>query len=148
MQIGMVISWAHRLLTAGLLVMAISMVGYWYFTNDSYDDRLYSKKQLTDDIWLYVTEYQNAGATDTDVYRYYLNKKLEGDPIKALGESAPILTADRADATIRGDGHRIIISFSGKVYSFTNSAFFYVENSQTPIIPTIDFSAQGVNAWR
>lgn len=148
MQLGMVTKWAHRLLTAILLVIVVGLAGYWYATRDIYDDKLYSKKQLTDDIWLYITEYQNAGATDTDVYRYYLNRSLDGDPINVLSQSAPILTADRADATIRGEGNRITINFSGKVYSFTNSAFFYATNSQTPIMPTIDFSARGVSAWR
>ncbi|MCZ6930016.1 hypothetical protein CEK40_20120, partial [Serratia marcescens] len=90
MQIGMVTKWAHRLLTAILLVIVVGLTGYWYATRDTYDDKLYSKKQLTDDIWLYITEYQNAGATDTDVYRYYLNRSLDGDPIKVLGQSAPI----------------------------------------------------------
>lgn len=139
MQIGMVTRWAHRLLTAILLVIVVGLAGYWYTTRDTYDDKLYSKKQLTDDIWLYITEYQNAGATDTDVYRYYLNRSLDGDPIKVLGQSAPILTADRADATIRGEGNRITINFSGKVYSFTNSAFSMPRTAKHPSCPPLIF---------
>ncbi|WP_273865384.1 hypothetical protein [Serratia ureilytica] len=55
MQLGMVTKWAHRLLTTVLLVIVVGFAGYWYATRDTYDDKLYSKKQLTDEIWLYVT---------------------------------------------------------------------------------------------
>lgn len=132
MQIGMVTKWAHRLLTAILLVMVVGLAGYWYATRDTYDDKLYSKKQLTDEIWLYVTEYQNAGATDTDVYRYYLNGSLDGDPINVLSQSTPVLTADRADATIRGEGNRVTINFSGKVYSLRIRHFSMPRTAKHP----------------
>lgn len=148
MRTDMAIRWAHRLLTGLLLFVVIGFGVYQYFISGPYDDRLYGRQQLTDDIWLYITEYRQAGATDADVYRYYLNKNLDGDPLKTLAQTAPFLTADRADARVRGDGNRVIVSYTGRVYAFTNSAFFYREKDKPPVMPTIDFSARGESAWR
>ncbi|MBD8451661.1 hypothetical protein [Serratia rubidaea] len=148
MQTGMVIKWGHRLLTVVLLILVTALGGYLYVTTASYDDILYSKKQLTDEMWLYITQYQRAGATDSEVYRYYLNRDIREAPLAILEQNAPFLTADRPDAVVKGDGNRVSINFTGKVYSFTNSAFFYGENNAVPMMPTLDFSAQGVNAWR
>lgn len=61
MQTGMVIKWGHRLLTVVLLILVTALGGYLYVTTASYDDILYSKKQLTDEMWLYITQYQRAG---------------------------------------------------------------------------------------
>lgn len=77
-----------------------------------------------------------------------MNRDIREAPLAILEQNAPFLTADRPDAVVKGDGNRVSINFTGKVYSFTNSAFFYGENNAVPMMPTLDFSAQGVNAWR
>ncbi|MEC5318686.1 hypothetical protein VSX61_06985 [Brenneria populi subsp. brevivirga] len=146
MQNSTAIKWAHRLLTAVLLATVVVFCVIQYISSGPYNDRLYSKKPLTDSIWLYVTQYQGAGATDSDVYRYYLYHRIDGDPVETLSDSAPFLTADRGDASVSGVGNRITVSLTGKIYSFSNSAFFYDE--KIAVMPTIDIDAKGINAWR
>ncbi|MFE8102309.1 hypothetical protein RBA71_12545 [Brenneria goodwinii] len=146
MQISTAIKWGHRLLTAALLATVVVFCIIQYMSSGSYNDRLYSKKPLSDNIWLYVTQYQDAGATDSDVYRYYLYHRIDGDPMKALGNAAPFLTADRGDASVSGMGNRITVRLTGKIYSFSNSASFY--DGKIAVMPTIDIDAKGINAWR
>ncbi|MBE5203312.1 hypothetical protein IG612_11975 [Pectobacterium sp. FL60-S17] len=140
------IKWGHRLLTAVLLVAVVGFCMIQFLSSGRYNDRLYSQKPLTDKIWLYVTQYQNAGATDSDVYRYYLYRHIDGDPMNVLGDSAPFLTADRSDVSVSGVGSRITVKMTGKIYSFSNSSFFY--DGKMPVMPTIDIDAKGINAWR
>ncbi|MDX5627074.1 MULTISPECIES: hypothetical protein [unclassified Brenneria] len=146
MQISTAIKWGHRLLTVALLAAVILFCIVQYMTSGPYHDRLYSQKSLTENIWLYVTKYQDAGATDSDIYRYYLYHRIDGDPMEVLGDSTPFMTADRGDASVSGVGSRITVRLTGKIYSFSNSAFFY--DGKTAVMPTIDLDARGVNAWR
>ncbi len=138
MQSSMVIKWFHRFLTLSLLIVVITGFLIYHFESAPYDDSLYGKKELSEGTWLYITKYKNSGATDTDVYRYYLNKKL-ADPLPVLQQSAPFLTADVADATISSAGQHVMVRLSGKIYSFSNSTFFY--NGSEPVMPRIDLTA-------
>ncbi len=139
MQTSIIFKNAHRVLTAVLLVIVV--VGYFLWRSDQgpYDDSLYSRKDLGDGTWLYITKYNNAGATDSDVYRYYLNKKLD-DPMPTLQETGPFLTADTGDAKVSAIGQRVIVSMTGRIYSFSNSDFFY--NGSVAVMPRIDIHAQ------
>lgn len=83
MQIDTAIKWGHRTLTLVLIIIVITVGMLWYFENAPRDDRLISQKQLSEDVWLYITQYQDAGATDSDTYRYYLNKQLN-NPMKVI----------------------------------------------------------------
>ncbi|MCU5773173.1 hypothetical protein N5923_14790 [Erwiniaceae bacterium BAC15a-03b] len=117
----------------------------WYSGNAPRDDRLVSQKQLSESVWLYVTQYQDAAATDSDVYRYYLNKHLS-DPMKVLQKSGPFLQADSGDATVTAIGDHVLVKLTGKVYSFSNSAFYY--DARTPVMPRIDLNATASNPWK
>lgn len=145
MPIDTAIKWGHRTLTVILLLIVIAGGLLWYSENASRDDRLISHKQLSENVWLYVTKYQNAGATDSDTYRYYLNKRLS-DPMPVLNKTAPFLQADTGDATITAIGDRVLVKLTGKVYSFTNSALFY--DAKTPVMPRVDLNATASNPWK
>ncbi|MBP2167550.1 hypothetical protein J2125_000742 [Erwinia toletana] len=145
MSINTAIKWGHRTLTVVLLLMVIVGGLLWYSGNAPRDDRVVSQKQLSEDVWLYVTQYQDAGATDSDVYRYYLNKHLS-DPMKVLNKSAPFLQADIGDANVTAIGDHVLVKLTGKVYSFSNSAFYY--DDRTPVMPRIDLNAYASNPWK
>lgn len=139
------IKWGHRVLTIVLLLIVIVGGLLWYSDNAPRDDRLISQKQLSENVWLYITKYQNAGATDSDTYRYYLNKRL-GNPMPALNKTAPFLQADTGDATITAVGDHVLVKLTGKVYSFSNSAFFY--DDKTPVMPRVDLNATASDPWK
>ncbi|WON77705.1 hypothetical protein [Serratia sp. UGAL515B_01] len=138
----MAIKWVHRILTVFLLIIVIIGCLIWRSDTAPYNDSLYSKKELSNGLWLYITKHNNPSATDTDVYRYYLNKKLDS-PLAALQETAPFLTADTSEATVSAIGQHVMVKLTGKVYSFSNSAFFY--NDSTPMMPRIDLNFYAVN---
>ncbi|MTD39634.1 hypothetical protein GIX45_13635 [Erwinia sp. CPCC 100877] len=123
-----------------VVLLAIVVIGYflWRSEQGPYDDSMYSKKDLGNGIWLYVTKYNNAAATDSDVYRYYLNKKLD-DAMPILQEAAPFLTTDTGDAKVSAIGQRVTVSLTGRIYSFSNSDFFY--NGSVAVMPRIDINA-------
>lgn len=141
MQTSTVIKWAHRILTATLLLLVIIGGGLWRSEFGPYDDSLYSKKALSDGIWLYITKYNNAGATDGEVYRYYLNRELD-NPLPVLQKSAPFLTADIGTATVTAVGQHIMVRLAGRVYSFSNSTLFY--DDSVAVMPRIDLNAQAI----
>jgi len=138
MQIDTAIKWGYKALTIALLLIVVVAGLLWYSENAPRDDRLISQKQLSEDVWLYITKYQNAGATDSDTYRYYLNKRLN-DPMTVLNKTAPFLQADTDDATIMAIGDHVLVKLTGKVYSFSNSAFYY--DDKKPVMPRIDLNA-------
>ncbi|UQY45413.1 hypothetical protein [Mixta hanseatica] len=139
MQTSTVFKWIHRSITL-LLLLAVIIGGLlWRSEAGPYDDSLYSKKELSDGVWLYITQYNNAGATDSEVYRYYLNKKL-ADPLPVLQKSAPFLTTNTKEVTVTAIGQHIMVRLTGKIYSFSNSAFFY--DGSAAVIPRIDLNAQ------
>lgn len=145
MQISTVTKWGHRTLTIVLILIVIAGGMLWYSENAPRDDRLISQKKLSEDVWLYITKYQNAGATDSDTYRYYLNKQL-ANPMTVLNKTAPFLQADTGDATITAVGDHVLVKLTGKVYSFTNSAFFY--DGKTPVMPRVDLNSTASDPWK
>lgn len=134
------IKWAHRLLTAILLLVVAGYVVYQNYTVPPYNDTVFSSRQLNENTWLYVTKYQGGGATVSDVYRYYLAGKLSASPLKELGKIAPFLTAERGDAVVSKIGNLLSVNVTGKVYDFTNSVFYYSDG--VAYTPTVDFTAR------
>lgn len=138
MQKNEVIKWGHRALTSVLLILVVISGLILYADKSPRNDLLYSKKQLSDDMWIYVTKYQDAGATDSDVYRYYLNKQLD-NPMPVIQKTGAFLQADTGQATINAIGNHVLIRLTGKVYSYSNSAFYY--DGDIPVVPRIDLNA-------
>lgn len=139
MQGSTVIKWIHRLLTAVLLVLVVGNVAYRYYVGPPYDDALYQSRQLNEDTWLYVTKYQGGGATVSEVYRYYLAGEIQKDVLKALGNTAPFLTADSDNASIIKVGNRVTVRITGRIYDFTNSVFY--TSGGEAIIPSVELYA-------
>lgn len=137
-----VIEWLHRLLTAVLLGVVLGYLAYQRLVNVAPEDSLYARRQLSENTWLYVTRYQGGGATVSDVYRYYLDGKLDETPLKHLAERAPFLVADEGDAQVSGQDDRIDVSLTGRVYAFGNSELF--QSGDRTFMPVIDLTAYGV----
>lgn len=137
-----VIKHAHRLLTLVLLVLVVGYAGFQYFFNGRPDDSLVTSQKVNDSTWVYITKYKGGGATVSDVYRYYLDGQIAGDPLKRLGDSEPFLVADAGNAKVTGYGNRVNVSVTGRVYSFTNSIAFYAGG--VGVIPVINITANGV----
>lgn len=134
----------HTALTICLL-MVVTVGGVMcYQSSAPLDDRLYSEKQLTDNVWLYITKYQGGGATVGEVYRYYLNKQLDM-PMPVLSDSAPFLVSDRSNAIVTTVGDRILVRITGKIYSFSNFALFY--DGDTPVMPLIDLNSTATGRY-
>ena len=146
MQTAMVIKWAHRSFTAILVIIITAVAVNFCLTHQPYNDRIYHKQQLTSSLWLYITQYQHAAATDTEVYRYYLNHNITGDPLETLTKTAPFMTADRPDATVNALANKVTVRITGKIYSFSNSVFFY--DDKVAVMPVVDLYASGINSWR
>ena len=132
-----VIKWLHRALTAVLLVY----VAFQYMASQPPEDEFIAQKQITSDVYLYVTKYQGGGATVSDVYRYYLDAKQPGNPLEHLKKRVPFMVADTGDAKITGYGTHVNAVITGRVYSFTNSVFFYSGN--VAVMPIINLNATG-----
>lgn len=84
MQSSTVIKILHRTLTLVLLLLLLVICFglYHYSLSKPYDDRLYASKQLNDDTWLYITQYQGGNAIVSNVFRYYLWEKIQKTPLK------------------------------------------------------------------
>lgn len=145
MHAGTAIKWGHRALTLALLMIVLIGGVLWHSEHAPYDDQLISRRQLSKDIWLYVTKYNGGGATVSGVYRYYLNRQLD-DPLEVIEKAGPFLQADKGDATITAIGDHVLVRLTGKVYSFSNSAFFYAD--KIPVTPRIDFNSVAENPWK
>jgi len=145
MPISMVIKYLHRITTVILAVVLVIVGTVWYLDSRPPDDEIISKRQLSEDMWLYITKYKNAGATDSNVYRYYLNGKIE-NPMTVIQRSAPVLTADVDTAKVTAIGDHVMITVTGKVYNFTNAALYYT--GSTPVMPRVDLNATAVNPWK
>ncbi len=96
------------------------------------------KNQIT---WLYITQYQGGNATVSDVFRYYLSGELSGDPLKAVGEMKPFLTADTGTAVVTKIGRLVTVHVKGKIYNFTNSVMY--TSKDTAVFPVIELYASG-----
>ena len=145
MPTSMVIKYLHRITTVILAVVLVIVGTVWYLDSRPPDDEIISKRQLSEDMWLYITKYKNAGATDSNVYRYYLNGKIE-NPMTVIQRSAPVLTADVDTAKVTAIGDHVMITVTGKVYNFTNATLYYT--GSTPVMPRVDLNATAVNPWK
>ena len=108
--------------------------------NGPSDDVLAGKKQLSENVTLYVTKYNSGGATVSEVYRYYLGDDRQ--TLKQLNENEPFLVSDNGAATVNAYGNTVNITLTGRIYSFTNSALFYSQG--VAVIPVINLNATGV----
>lgn len=133
------IKWLHRLLTTVLLLLVIGNVAYRYYAGPPYNDALFKTQKLNEDTWLYVTKYQGGGATVADVYRYYLAGEIQKDVLKALGNTAPFLTADSDNASITKVGNRVTVRITGRIYEFTNAVLYTSDGMD--VMPTIELYA-------
>lgn len=118
------IKWLHRALTAVLLVLVVGYAAYQHYSNGASDDSLYSRRQINDNTWLYITQYEGGGATVSDVYRYYLDGRLDDEPLKHLAGRRLFLVADVGDAKVSGHDDLVDFNITGCVCSFTNSDLF------------------------
>ena len=84
MQRNTVIKRLHCLLTTILLLVVCGFLKYQYSFNAPSHDSFVSKQKLSDTVTLYITKYDDGGATVSDVYRFYLDKDNSGNIIKAL----------------------------------------------------------------
>ena len=134
----------HCAFTLILLMIVVAGGVVFYSERISPDDKLFSEQQLTPNTWLYITKYHDGGATVGEVYRYYLNKHLD-KPLPVLSDSAPFLVSDRSNAMINAVGDRILVRFTGKIYSFSNSASFY--DGETPVMPLIDLNSTATGRY-
>lgn len=140
MHASTVIKWLHRITTATLLVLVAGFLLYQWMINSHNDDSLFSKKQISASMTLYVTRYEGGGATVSEVYRYYLDNPEQ--TIDELNKSEPFLVTDNAAAVVSGYGNTVNITLTGKIYSFSNSTLFYAGDSA--VMPIINLHAKGV----
>ncbi|AVR05978.1 hypothetical protein [Pluralibacter gergoviae] len=138
MQGSPVIKKLHCMLTAVLLLIVAGFSLLYYFSREAPDDELFAQREITDSVYLYITRYKGGGATVSEVYRYYLDGRLQGDILHHLKDRSPFLVAEVANASITGYGAHINVKLSGRVYSFTNSDLFYSEG--VAVMPVIDFT--------
>lgn len=138
---SMVIKWLHRALTATLLLLVAGFLLFQHYATQQPDDELYSQQQISPDVYLYVTKYKNANATVSDVYRYYIDSKQQGDVLAYLKKKSPFLVADSGNAKVTGDGSQISADITGRVYAFTNSSIFYADGNA--VIPVINLKVTG-----
>ncbi|PLR50673.1 hypothetical protein [Chimaeribacter arupi] len=132
----------HATLTVTLLLLVAGYAFCRFYVNRAPEDALYAQRRITESTFLYVTKYQGGGATVSEVYRYYLDGVLPGDPMPHLKERTPFLVTDVGNAGISGYGNHINVTLTGRVYMFTNSDLFYAEG--VAIMPVISLTANGV----
>lgn len=136
-----VIKSLHCTLTAVLLLLVGGDAAYQYYFNAPPDDVFFSRQKVTDTTFLYITRYKGGGATVSEVYRYYLDGNLSGDPMEHLKSRAPFLVSEVSNAKVTGYGSHVNVTLTGRVYSFTNSDLFYSDG--IAIMPVISFTANG-----
>lgn len=141
MRYSTVIKYGHRTLTLVLLLLVVCFAFYHYSQSNAYDDRLYASKQLNENTWLYITQYQGGNATVSDVFRYYLSGEYSEDPLKVVKEMKPFLTADTGTATVTKIGRLLTVRVKGKVYNFTNSVMYLSKGNA--VFPVIELYASG-----
>ena len=135
MQRNTVIKRLHCLLTTILLLVVCGFLTYQYSFNAPSHDSFVSKQKLSDSVTLYITKYDDGGATVSDVYRFYLDKDNSGNIMKAL-------EANTSNVTASAYGNTVNVKITGKVYSFTNSDLFYADG--VAIMPVINLIANGI----
>ncbi len=140
MHVSTAIKWFHRFTTILLIIIVGGYLSYEYFMNNRSDDRLMMTKDISENVTLYVTQYDGGGATVSDVCRYYLDNKKQ--TIEKIRESEPFLVSDNCHAEISGYGNTVNVKLSGHIYSFSNLTMFYTQEQL--IIPVIHLNATGV----
>lgn len=132
----------HCTLTAVLLLVVGGYCAYQYWFNIPPNDVFVSKQKLSDNIWLYVTKYDEGNATVSDFYRFYLDKdEKDTDVMETLKKRTPFMQAKTNAYTATGYGNTVNIKVTGKIYSFTNSDLFYSDG--IAIMPVINLIAIG-----
>jgi hypothetical protein len=132
----------HAALTGVLLLLVAGYAFCQFYVNRTPEDALYAQRRITESTFLYVTKYQGGGATVSEVYRYYLDGALPGDPMPHLKERTPFLVTDVGEAKVSGYGNHINVMLTGRVYAFTNSDLFYADG--VAVMPVISLTANGV----
>lgn len=140
MRVNTVIKWLHRFTTILLIIIVGGYLSYEYLMNSRNDDRLILKKDISENVTLYVTQYEGDGATVSDVCRYYLDDNKQ--TIEQIRERVPFLTTDNCHTEISGYGNTVNVKLTGRIYSFSNLTMFYAQEEL--IIPVININATGV----
>jgi len=78
--------------------------------------------------------------------RSCLTYRTNDKAMKVITKTAPFLQADTASADITAVNDHIFVKMTGKVYSFTNSAFFY--DGKTPVMPRVDLNSTAPDPWK
>lgn len=138
----MVIKRLHCLLTVLLLIVVCGFLTYQYYFNTPPHDSFVSKQKLSDTVTLYITKYDEGGATVSNVYRFYLDKDHRDNIMKVLKEREPFLEANTSNIIASAYGSTVNLKITGKVYAFTNSDLFYVDG--IAIMPVINLIANGI----
>lgn len=110
-----------------LLIILISSYAIWR-TLDEFlyiEQEIIYKESIGKVSVLYITK-SNAGATTSNVYKYYLaSSKISGENF--LGEVrngyAPFLITTDPDAKVETEENAIYIKVSGKIYHFSNTSY-------------------------
>ncbi|KLQ86288.1 hypothetical protein ABF62_09385 [Enterobacter hormaechei subsp. steigerwaltii] len=119
-----------------LLPILISSYGIWCAVDEFIyiEQDIIRKENIGKVSVLYITE-SNAGATTSNVYKYYLasSKKSEeaflGDVRNGY---APFLITTDPEAKVESKENALYITVSGKIYQFSNisySTFIYLNSS-------------------
>lgn len=119
-----------------LLIILISFYAIWR-TLDEFlyiEQEIIYKESIGKVSVLYITK-SNAGATTSNVYKYYLaSSKISGETF--LGEVrhgyAPFLITTDPEAKVETEENAIYIKVSGKIYYFSNlsySTLIYLNSS-------------------
>ncbi|MRS88908.1 hypothetical protein GJV04_02490 [Enterobacteriaceae bacterium RIT714] len=140
-----VIKRLHGLLTITLALLVVSYLLFQHYVNGKPDDSLAFKKQVSGDLWLYVTKYNGGGATVSEVYRYYLDGPItdESKVMNAISDRQPFLVSDTDSANVTGYASTVNVKLTGRIYSFTNSDVFYVNG--VAVTPVININANGTH---
>ena len=119
------IKWIHRLVTVSLLVLVIGFLWLNHQPNQRNSDELQRVYQLSDSVWLYMTENNQGGATVPTIYRYYLSGEISGndaDVIHQLAMKHPVIEGTGTITTASMDTNgEVKITYSGKVISIQDN---------------------------
>jgi hypothetical protein len=142
MQKRAVIKWLHRLTTGFLLIAVIILATIVYLTLDHGKKyHIIASKKISEDISLYITQYEGGNTTVPDIYRYYLNRQAAPDEAQRFIEKQkPFLVADNDGAAITANGNIVSVDFTGRIFEFDNSSYF--EKHDKPHFILIRLTAQ------
>ncbi|WP_241613845.1 hypothetical protein [Rosenbergiella epipactidis] len=129
-----VINWIPVFLVLALLILA----GGGFFVSNLQDvksgDQLQHHYKINNNLWLYITEDRNGDATNTIINRFYLTGEIIGDEkfiTTKLKYEIPFLTGSGTISHIKvSDDYTVTITYSGKVYSLSNSIDYLLDGQQ------------------